>query len=153
MLDNIWVLVQAPVLNLQLLVDGVFIGAIFVLIAYGLGLVWGVMNVKNLAQGDFVIMGGYIAWTLSNPRYMGDYAVHPILGLPVAIENDADAAALFDDKLNRRVGWVLHEIERRGETRRIDAGSHLRASVRGGQREADGGENGCSHGACCAYYL
>ena len=85
MLDNIWVLVQAPVLNLQLLVDGVFIGAIFVLIAYGLGLVWGVMNVKNLAQGDFVIMGGYIAWTLSNPRYMGDYAVHPILGLPVAI--------------------------------------------------------------------
>ena len=85
MLDNISILVQAPVLNLQLLIDGVFIGAIFILIAYGLGLVWGVMNVKNLAQGDFVIMGGYIAWAISNPRYMGDYAVHPIFGLPVAI--------------------------------------------------------------------
>ncbi len=47
-------------LNIQLLLDGLFIGAIFALAAYGLALVWGVMNVKNLAQGDFVMMGGYI---------------------------------------------------------------------------------------------
>ncbi|MDX1487943.1 MAG: branched-chain amino acid ABC transporter permease [Acidiferrobacterales bacterium] len=85
MIDNITVLVLAPILNLQLLLDGIFIGAIFILIAYGLALVWGVMNVKNLAQGDFVIMGGYIAWAISNPVYMGDYAVHPIFGLPVAM--------------------------------------------------------------------
>jgi branched-chain amino acid transport system permease protein len=85
MIDNVSILFQAPILNLQLLLDGVFIGAIFVLIAYGLALVWGVMNVKNLAQGDFVIMGGYIAWAISNPKYMGDWAVHPIFGLPVAI--------------------------------------------------------------------
>ena len=37
------------------------------------------MNVKNLAQGDFVIMGGYIAWFLST------WGIHPILGLPLAI--------------------------------------------------------------------
>lgn len=85
MLDNITVLVQAPLVPLQLLLDGIFIGAIFILIAYGLALVWGVMNVKNLAQGDFVIMGGYIAWVISSPKYMGDWAVHPILGLPVAM--------------------------------------------------------------------
>jgi branched-chain amino acid transport system permease protein len=85
MLDNINVLVQAPLVPLQLLLDGIFIGAIFILIAYGLALVWGVMNVKNLAQGDFVIMGGYIAWVISSPKYMGDWAVHPILGLPVAM--------------------------------------------------------------------
>ncbi len=85
MIDNVTVLLSAPVLNVQLLIDGIFIGAIFVLIAYGLALVWGVMNVKNLAQGDFVIMGGYIAWAISNPKYMGEWAVHPIFGLPVAI--------------------------------------------------------------------
>ena len=85
MLDNIMVLVHAPLVPLQLLLDGIFIGAIFILIAYGLALVWGVMNVKNLAQGDFVIMGGYIAWVISNPKYMGAWAVHPILGLPVAM--------------------------------------------------------------------
>ena len=79
MLDNLAILLQAPVLNVQLLLDGLFIGAIFALIAYGLALVWGVMNVKNLAQGDFVIMGGYIAYV------MAKYGVHPIFGLPVAI--------------------------------------------------------------------
>ena len=62
MIDNLNLLTAAPVLNIQLLLDGLFIGAIFVLAAYGLALVWGVMNVKNLAQGEFVIMGGYFAW-------------------------------------------------------------------------------------------
>ncbi|HIM77524.1 MAG TPA: branched-chain amino acid ABC transporter permease [Rhodospirillales bacterium] len=79
MLDNISLLIQAPLLNIQLLLDGIFIGAIFALAAYGLALVWGVMNVKNLAQGDFVMMGGYIAWFLST------YGIHPIFGLPVAM--------------------------------------------------------------------
>ena len=62
MIDNVNLLYLAPTLNLQLLLDGVFIGAIFALAVYGLALVWGVMNLKNLAQGDFVNMGGYIAW-------------------------------------------------------------------------------------------
>ena len=79
MMDNLSLLAQAPVLNIQLLLDGLFIGSIFALAAYGLALVWGVMNVKNLAQGDFVIMGGYIAWFLST------WGIHPILGLPLAI--------------------------------------------------------------------
>jgi branched-chain amino acid transport system permease protein len=78
MLDNLSLLYIAPLLNVQLLLDGVLIGAIFALVAYGLALVWGVTNVKNLAQGDFVIMGGYIAFVASN---MG---IHPILALPVA---------------------------------------------------------------------
>ncbi len=73
------ILVQAPVFNVQLLLDGLFIGATFALAAYGLALVWGVMNVKNLAQGDFVIMGGYIAW------WLGTQGIHPLWGLPVAI--------------------------------------------------------------------
>ena len=63
MLDNLSLLVQAPFLNIQLLMDGMLVGSIFALAAYGLALVWGVMNVKNLAQGDFVMIGGYIAVT------------------------------------------------------------------------------------------
>ncbi len=75
---NLLLLFQAPLLNVQLLLDGVMIGAIFALAAYGLALVWGVMNVKNLAQGDFVIMGGYIAFAL------GREGIHPIFALPIA---------------------------------------------------------------------
>jgi branched-chain amino acid transport system permease protein len=79
MWDNISLLVIAPLLNVQLLLDGVLIGAIFALAAYGLALVWGVTNVKNLAQGDLVIMGGYIAYVFTT------LGIHPILALPVAV--------------------------------------------------------------------
>ncbi|MCH8138431.1 MAG: branched-chain amino acid ABC transporter permease [Proteobacteria bacterium] len=91
-MNNLMILVQAPVINVQLLLDGFFIGAIFALAAYGLALVWGVMNVKNLCQGDFVIMGGYIAWWLST---MG---IHPFWGLPVAM------VVMFG------FGWFIYRI-------------------------------------------
>ena len=77
-MDNLQLLFfYAPVMNVQMLLDGIFIGAVFALAAYGLALVWGVMNVKNLAQGDFVIMGGYLAFSLYN------VGVGPIIALPI----------------------------------------------------------------------
>lgn len=65
MLDMIQLLFAMPILNVGLILEGVFVGAVFALSAYGLALVWGVMNIKNLAQGDFVIMGGYMAFALN----------------------------------------------------------------------------------------
>ncbi|GHD60055.1 branched-chain amino acid ABC transporter permease [Thalassobaculum fulvum] len=78
MLDNLQILIAAPALAADLLIQGVFIGAIFALVAYGLALVWGVMNVKNLCQGDYVIVGGYIAYL------MAQSGINPILALPIA---------------------------------------------------------------------
>ncbi len=77
-MDNIRLLADVPLLNVQLLLDGFLIGSIFALAAYGFALVWGVMNVINFAQGEMVIMGGYIAVVL------GQNGIHPILGMPVA---------------------------------------------------------------------
>ena len=77
-LANISLLVEFPIVNLKILIDGVMIGALFVLVAYGLALVWGVMNVKNLAQGDFVISGGYVSWWLVKQGFPA------LLGVPVA---------------------------------------------------------------------
>ena len=93
MLDNLSLLGLAPLLNLQLLIDGLLIGSIFALAAYGLALVWGVMNIKNLAQGDFVIMGGYIAFTLSE----SPFNLHPILSIPIIF------VLMFV------FGWVLYQ--------------------------------------------
>jgi branched-chain amino acid transport system permease protein len=76
--NNLSILLQIPVLNIGLLIDGLLIGSVFALAAYGLALVWGVMNVKNLAQGDFVMMGGYTSWLLST------HGVHPLFGVPLA---------------------------------------------------------------------
>ena len=99
MWSNISILIQAPIFNVQLLLNGLMVGAIFALAAYGLALVWGVMNVKNLAQGEFVIMGGYIAYYLSvdDIVWIGipgtgitfieflKPAIHPLWAIPVAI--------------------------------------------------------------------
>ncbi|MEX0286350.1 MAG: branched-chain amino acid ABC transporter permease [Paracoccaceae bacterium] len=76
---NIGLLLEYPILNLKIVIDGIMIGALFALAAYGLALVWGVMNVKNLAQGDFVIAGGYVSWWLAKQGW-----VHPLLGVPIA---------------------------------------------------------------------
>jgi len=78
-LGNISVLATMPIFNLGLLIDGLLIGSIFALAAYGLALVWGVMNVKNLAQGDFIMIGGYITWSL------GRLGFNPLIGVPVAM--------------------------------------------------------------------
>jgi len=62
MLDNVLILFQAPVFSVDLIVNGMLIGAIFMLAAYGMALVWGVMNVINVAQGEFVMLGGSSRW-------------------------------------------------------------------------------------------
>ncbi len=62
---NLSLLLDTPVLNLQLLVDGILVGAIFALVAYGMALVWGVMNLINVAQGEFVLLGGYVVYFLA----------------------------------------------------------------------------------------
>jgi len=77
-LGNLSLLFQFPVINVKIIVDGLMIGSLFALAAYGLALVWGVMNVKNLAQGDFVMFGGYVAWWLAG------LGLPPLLGVPVA---------------------------------------------------------------------
>ena len=63
---------QVPMLTLQATLDGVLLGILFALIAYGMALQWGVMNIINIAQGDLVILGGYIDKLHRLPR--GDVA-------------------------------------------------------------------------------
>ena len=66
---------QAPMLMVQATMDGLVIGIIFALVAYGMALQWGVMNIINIAQGELVIMGGYVAYFL----YIA--GIHPAFGV------------------------------------------------------------------------
>jgi branched-chain amino acid transport system permease protein len=77
-MSNLGVLIDAPILLVQLLVSGILVGAIFALVAYGMALVWGVMNIINIAQGEFVMLGGYVVF------YLERAGVHPVIGIPVA---------------------------------------------------------------------
>ncbi|WP_435117108.1 branched-chain amino acid ABC transporter permease [Candidatus Pelagibacter bacterium nBUS_49] len=69
---------QYPILTLQASLDGILLGILFALIAYGMALQWGVMNIINIAQGELVIMGGYIAY------FMYLSGLHPIFGIIVS---------------------------------------------------------------------
>ena len=69
---------QVPILMVQASMDGILLGILFALIAYGMALQWGVMNIINIAQGDLVILGGYIAY------FMYLYGIHPAWGIIVA---------------------------------------------------------------------
>ena len=67
---------KAPMLMVQASLDGILLGILFALIAYGMALQWGVMNIINIAQGDLVILGGYIAYTMYlcwNSSSLGSY--------------------------------------------------------------------------------
>ncbi|NQU14486.1 MAG: branched-chain amino acid ABC transporter permease [Desulfobacteraceae bacterium] len=91
-MEGLQILFTAPIFSLQLLIDGILIGAIFALAAYGMALVWGVMKIINFAQGEFVILGGFILFALTK------IGLNPFLAIPLA------AAALFI------VGWLLYHI-------------------------------------------
>jgi branched-chain amino acid transport system permease protein len=68
----------------QLVVLGLLAGGVYVAVGIGFGLVWGVLNIVNLAHGALVIIGGYITWQLFTVLH-----IDPFLSLPV------DALALF----------------------------------------------------------
>jgi branched-chain amino acid transport system permease protein len=91
-MGNLELLLVAPVFSMQLLIDGLLVGSIFALAAYGMALVWGVMNIINIAQGEFVILGGYVTFVLAQ------YGMHPVLAIPFS------AMALFV------VGLVVYRI-------------------------------------------
>jgi branched-chain amino acid transport system permease protein len=82
----------------QLVVLGLLSGGVYVAVGVGFGLVWGVLNIVNLAHGALVVVGGYITWQL-----FAAFGVDPFLTLPV------DAVLLF----------VLGYVLQRGVINRI----------------------------------
>ncbi|MGQ9508952.1 MAG: branched-chain amino acid ABC transporter permease [Thermodesulfobacteriota bacterium] len=66
-------------LAVQLIIYGVLMGLVFALIALGLSLIFGVMNIVNFAHGEFLMVGMYIAYLISTFLHLD-----PIFSLPLA---------------------------------------------------------------------
>jgi branched-chain amino acid transport system permease protein len=49
---------------------GVLTGSVYALMASGLTLVFGVMDIINIAQGAFVILGGYLSFVLAQHLHL-----------------------------------------------------------------------------------
>ncbi|MFC1883393.1 branched-chain amino acid ABC transporter permease [Thermodesulfobacteriota bacterium] len=56
---------------LEIIVNGILLGSVYGLAAVGMGLIFGVMGVLNLAHGAFMLMGGAISWFLVSSAGMG----------------------------------------------------------------------------------
>jgi branched-chain amino acid transport system permease protein len=50
---------------LQAIVDGILTGGVYALMAAGLSLIFGVMDIINIAQGVMVVLAGYLSYVLS----------------------------------------------------------------------------------------
>jgi branched-chain amino acid transport system permease protein len=62
------------------LITGILLGGLYVVIALGLSLVFGVMKLINVAHGDLVILGSYLAWAI-----MGWLGIDPFLSLVMGV--------------------------------------------------------------------
>ncbi len=49
---------------LQALVSGLLLGGFYALMVLGFSVIWGVMGVINLAHGEYLMLGAYMAWGL-----------------------------------------------------------------------------------------
>jgi len=68
-------------LLLQVLLNGILQGGLFALMALGLALVWGVLNIVNLAHGAFIMLGGYVVWWLYARTGIDPFALLPVAAL------------------------------------------------------------------------
>ena len=69
---------------MQQLVNSLLIGSVYSLVAIGLTLIWGVMNIINFAHGDFLMIGMFIAFW-----FYTMFGLDPIFSIPIC------AAILF----------------------------------------------------------
>ncbi len=63
----------------QVIANGLLLGAVLALVAVGLTLIFGVVDVVNFAHGEFVMAGMYtafLAWTL--------FGIDPVFAIPIA---------------------------------------------------------------------
>ncbi|KAF0957813.1 branched-chain amino acid ABC transporter permease [Rhodococcus sp. T7] len=64
---------------LQVILNGIFLGGFYLLMAQGLNLIFGIMGIVNLAHGAFMVLGGLGVYSLYN------VGVNPFLGLVVVM--------------------------------------------------------------------
>ena len=81
----------------QALVLGLLIGGVYALMASGLTLIFGVMNIINVAQGAFLILVAMFTWWLWR-----ETGIDPIL------------ASVVTTPLMFGFGWVLYRASSRG---------------------------------------
>lgn len=67
-------------LTLQVLINGILLGGLYGIMALGMSLIWGVMNIVNIAHGALIMLGAYLTFWMFTL-----WGWDPFLSLPVTI--------------------------------------------------------------------
>ena len=65
-------------------VQGVFLGGLYALLACGLSLIFGVMRIINLAHGDIAVLGAFIVWEIADQLHLSPFLA-TLLALPLML--------------------------------------------------------------------
>ena len=63
----------------QVITNGILLGGLYACMAMGFSLIWGVMNIINLAHGSMIIIGAYVTYSLHSR-----FGIDPVLTIPVS---------------------------------------------------------------------
>jgi branched-chain amino acid transport system permease protein len=67
------------VVSLDTIVQGVLLGGLFALFALGLAVIYGVMKLINIAHGDFIVLGAYLALGIAGATHRNPFVVLPLV--------------------------------------------------------------------------
>lgn len=70
---------------LQLLVNGIIIGVIYALLATGLSLVFGVLEIVNFAHGEFYMLGALVTYFVMSTLHLGYWPAVIVVPLVMAV--------------------------------------------------------------------
>ncbi len=76
----------------QVIINGLLKGGLYALMAMGMSMIWGVMNIINIAHGSFIMLGAYITYWL----FVG-FGMDPFVSLPLSM------AIIF------LLGWIIQK--------------------------------------------
>jgi len=68
-------------LIIDAIISGILTGSVYALMASGLSLIFGVMNIINIAQGILVVLGAYLSYVVSQTLHL-DLFVGLLVTLP-----------------------------------------------------------------------
>lgn len=92
---------------LQLILNGLAIGAIYSLPALGISLIWNASGMFNFAQGDFLTLGGYIMFSLFAKAHLPYIPAFIITVAVMAVCTYALSQAYFYPMIEQRVNSLI----------------------------------------------
>ena len=94
----------------EILIGGIEAGSVYILIAAGLSLLYGVTKIFNYSYGSLLTLGGYFAWVLIFNFAGIHYGIGIVVVLPVMFFLGMGIEKLIVFPLRRKAEWELNVV-------------------------------------------